>query len=93
MKMKKKLAASYYRMVARNSLRFAVELNRRMKGRGIKLKQLANKVGLSPACISRVLRGDENLTLEMMAKLADAVGAEMEIQLRDEANGAAGGGE
>ena len=38
---------------------------------------LANKIGVSPQYVNKVLKGSENLTLETIGKLSDAVGHEL----------------
>jgi transcriptional regulator with XRE-family HTH domain len=60
---------------------FAVELDRVRKVADIKSKKLAEKLGTSAAYISRVFRGDTNLTIESMVKLARATGANVEIRI------------
>lgn len=42
---------------------------------------LAEAAGVSPAYITKVLRGDENLTVETMAKLALAMGGKVRIHI------------
>jgi hypothetical protein len=44
---------------------------------------LAEAAGVSPAYITKVLRGDENLTVATMAKLALAVGGKVRIHIAD----------
>lgn len=44
---------------------------------------LAEGARVSPAYITKVLRGDENLTIETMAKLALAVGGKVRIHIAD----------
>lgn len=41
--------------------------------------ELARKVGTSPAWITKVLRGDVNLTIETMVKLADALDFDLNL--------------
>lgn len=40
-------------------------------------KKLAELVGVSPQHISKILKGEENLTLETIAKLSEALGIEL----------------
>ena len=47
------------------------------QGLGISQTDLAHKLGVSPQYIQRVERGDQNLTLRTMAKLAAALEARM----------------
>jgi hypothetical protein len=44
---------------------------------------LAESTGVSPAYITKVLRGSENFTLETMTKLAIAVGGKVRIHIAD----------
>lgn len=70
--------------IARAQLDFAKELNKIRNKTNINGKTLAQKLGTSAAYISRVLRGDTNLTIESMVKLARATGANVEIKLTHE---------
>ena len=76
---KSKERDSYWIERAKNS--FALMVERVMKQKDVKKKDLAEKLGQSPANISKVLRGDANLTIETMTKLALALDAEVSIQL------------
>ena len=48
--------------------------------KNIKQIDVANKLGITQASISKTLKGD-NVTLEQMVKLADAVDCDLEIKL------------
>lgn len=48
--------------------------------KNIKQLDIAEKLGVTQASISKTLKGD-NITLEQMAKLADAVDCDLEIKL------------
>jgi len=54
-----------------------------MKARGINNAALAEKAGVSPAYITKVMRGTENFTLETMSKLALAVNGKVRIHVCD----------
>ena len=47
--------------------------------------QLAAKIGKSPAYITRVMRGDYNLTIATMVKLARAMDCQLDIHVRKQA--------
>ena len=47
---------------------------------------LAKKISSSPAYITKVLRGDSNLTIESLVKLSDAIDADLEINICPRAN-------
>ena len=48
--------------------------------KNIKQLDVAEKLGVTQASISKTLKGD-NITLEQMSKLADAVDCDLEIKL------------
>lgn len=65
------------------SMSFAMDIHRLMQQRGLSNVDLAQRIGVSQAYISKVLRGDANFTVQTMAKLASAVGARIHIQVAD----------
>lgn len=69
------------------SIRFTEDLIARMKTTGITRSALAEKIGASPAYITKILRGDTNFTLDSMAKIADALGCELTLGLQPLASG------
>lgn len=54
-------------------LDFAVAIERAMEDRDINKSEMATKIESSPAYITKVLRGDANVTIETMAKLTHAL--------------------
>lgn len=60
---------------------FTEELCRRMESLRMSRKAFAERIGHTPAYVTQVLRGDENLTAKTMAKLARAVGSVVRIHL------------
>jgi len=62
-------------------LDFAVALERRMSQQGITRAELARKLGTSAAAITQTLRGDANLSIERMARLAHALDAALHVHL------------
>ena len=60
-------------------LEFAVAIDGAIRELGLSRKQVAELLKTSPAWVTKVLRGDVNLTIESMAKLCDAVGHELQI--------------
>lgn len=60
---------------------FAVAIDRILAKTGVNQRELAAKLGTSPAYITKVLRGNSNLTIESMVKLARAVGGNLSIQV------------
>ncbi|WP_158400470.1 helix-turn-helix domain-containing protein [Comamonas sp. B-9] len=65
-------------------LRFAVSLDHQRVRAGLTYKEVSEKLKTSAAYISKVFRGDSNVTIESMVKLARATGARLEIRVIDE---------
>lgn len=63
---------------------FTIGVIKRMDDRGTSRAELADALQVSPAYVSKVLRGDVNLTLESMVKLARAVGGRLCVGIIDE---------
>jgi transcriptional regulator with XRE-family HTH domain len=61
---------------------FALALDQHRKRQNMTLGELAQKLGTSPAYITKVFRGDCNFTIETMVKLASATGTQLDIQLK-----------
>jgi len=57
---------------------FAISLNNMMAEKNVTKTDLANKVGVSKAYITKVLRGEANFTVETMVKFAMALGCVIE---------------
>ncbi|SFM04051.1 helix-turn-helix domain-containing protein [Rugamonas rubra] len=62
-------------------LEFAVALDLAIRELGLSRKQVAELLKTSPAWVTKVLRGDVNLTIESMVKLCDAVGHQLQISI------------
>ena len=62
---------------------FTEDLLRRMSLKQMNNSELATAAGVSPAYITKVLRGTENFTLETMTKLAMAVDGKLRIHIAD----------
>lgn len=62
-------------------LNFAKEIDDAIISSGLKRFEIANRIGTSPAWITKILRGDANPTLETMQKLANAVGCNLHISV------------
>ncbi len=67
--------------VEKAKLDFATQLDKYRKFSEYSNKDLAEKLGTSAAYISKVFRGDSNLTIESMVKAARAANAELQINL------------
>ncbi|MFT7338143.1 MAG: transcriptional regulator with XRE-family HTH domain [Marinobacter maritimus] len=64
-------------------LEFVKVLNQRVRRLGLKNKDLSEKIETSPAYISKVMRGDENLTIETMVKLVRATGGNLHFHISE----------
>lgn len=69
--------------VEATKLQFAIALEDRRKAGGMTYKALAEKIGASGAYISKVFRGDSNMTIESMVKLARATGGHLVVRIAD----------
>lgn len=69
-------------------IEFAVTLEKQRKDADMAYVDIANKIGKSPAYVSKVFRGDSNLTIESMVMLARAVKGHLNIEISDGATNA-----
>jgi transcriptional regulator with XRE-family HTH domain len=58
-----------------------LQFRAQMVAKGIKNVDLAERIGVSEANISRWLKGDQNLSLDTMYQIADAIDEELSIVL------------
>ncbi len=79
---KAKLSDTYW--VEKAKFNFAVELNKFIKASNMSNKDMAEKLGTSPAYITKILKGDANLTIESMVKASRAANAKLNISLIDD---------
>ncbi len=84
-----KVAQEDHYWVERAKLEFSADLERHRRLQNLSGKDLAEKIGTSPAYISKVFRGDSNFTIETMVKLARAVGGRLEMKITEEAESTA----
>lgn len=64
------------------SIRFTEDLVALMNSRSLTRTALAEKIGNSPAYVTKILRGDTNFTLDSMARIAQALDCEITVGLR-----------
>lgn len=64
---------------------FAIDLERLMDRQNLRKSDLAARMETSPAYISKVLRGDANLTIESMVRLVRAAGGTLHIHIAPQA--------
>jgi len=62
-------------------LLFVEQVLRRMKDLGMKRKNLAEKMQVTPARVTKMLRGTENMTMDTLMRSADAVECELHFHL------------
>ena len=62
-------------------LEFALALEQQRRAAGLSYADLAKKMGTSAAYISKVFRGDTNLTIESMVKLARVTGGQLDARI------------
>lgn len=67
-------------------LDFAYALDRMLNQRGMTRTAMATALNSSPAYITKVMRGDANLTIETMAKLALSIGGRVHVHISDADN-------
>ena len=65
-------------------LQYTGEIDRLIESRQVTRAELGRRIGTSPAYVTKVLRGDTNLTVKTMVSLADALGAKVEIIVLDD---------
>jgi transcriptional regulator with XRE-family HTH domain len=69
-------------------LDFALELKRMMEGADVRKSDLAEKLGVSRPMVSKLLRGDSNLTIETMVRACKGVGGKLFVRIgRDSCDG------
>ncbi|GHT89413.1 hypothetical protein FACS189474_6030 [Bacteroidia bacterium] len=61
----------------RKSKRIAVKVLLALKEQGMSQKELAEKMEVSPQYVSKLLKGNENLTLETLTKLEDILNLQL----------------
>ena len=62
-------------------IKFAVDLETQLRKAKMSYAAMAQKLGTSAAYITKVFRGDANMTIESMVKLARATGGQLDIQI------------
>lgn len=65
-------------------LNFSTQIEQRRQSQNLSYSDLAKKLGTSAAYISKIFRGDANLTIESMVKLSRATGGRVSLNILDE---------
>lgn len=81
-----KLEATPAYQAEKLAVAFLAELHALMQRNSMTNAELARRMGVSPAYITKLFRGSTNLSLETLAKLANATGCHVHLHLAD--NGA-----
>jgi len=71
--------------VEKAKLDFSISLDSQREFAKITYADIAKRLGSRPAYISKVFRGESNLTIESMVKLARSAGGQVEIRIVDNA--------
>ena len=66
-------------------LDFTEGLHKIMEANGVSRSELARRLGVSPAYITKVLSGNVNFTLDSMVRLVRAAGGEVSLQVAPKA--------
>ena len=64
------------------SIEFTNAMVTRMREAKVSRSELARKIDVSPAYISKILRGDTNFSLETIVKIANALNCELRLHLQ-----------
>ena len=64
-------------------IEFSLALESRRREVGLSYADLARLIGSSPAYITKIFRGDTNMTIETMVKLARATGGSLDLKIVD----------
>lgn len=63
-------------------VRMAIQIAKARERAHLTQGQLAKAIGTTQSVISRIERADQNLTLETLSKIADALDSDLVVQLR-----------
>lgn len=69
--------------VERTKLDFSLSLERQRRAVRMSYADIARKINSSAAYVTKIFRGDVNMTIASMVKLARAAGGELHIQIVD----------
>lgn len=73
------LKPNFENVAAKMALDFEADVFMRLKELGLKRKDLARLLNVSPAAVSKLLTENSNMTLKTMAKIATALGCEISL--------------
>ncbi len=64
-------------------VKFAEEVARSLRRKNLSRRQLSEMMSVSEPYVSKVLKGDANLTLKTMVKVCSALGSELSLSILD----------
>lgn len=70
----------------KHSQKIAIKVLKALREQKIKQKDLAEKIGVSPQQINKIVKGKENLTLQTIAKLENALNIELIFKENEKQN-------
>ena len=76
-----KLGDTYW--IEKAKLDFSIALEGRRRASGMNYKDVAVQIGTSQPYVTKVFRGDANLTIETMVKLARATGGRLDLHIAE----------
>jgi transcriptional regulator with XRE-family HTH domain len=79
--LKAKLLSKWEGKAENSKMKFAFKITDLLKHNNMSNKDLADKLETSSAYVTKILRGDQNFSIESMHKIADAVNAELAFHL------------
>ncbi|MFT5815784.1 MAG: transcriptional regulator with XRE-family HTH domain [Psychroserpens sp.] len=79
--LKAKLLSKWEGKAETSKMKFAFRITDLLKHNNMSNKHLADKLDTSNAYVTKILRGDQNFSIESMHKIADAVNADLSFHL------------
>jgi len=69
-------------LTERHLLKFTEDIISKMKEQNIPRNDLAQRMGVSKAMVTKLLRGNPNMTLKTMVTISQAINCELEVDIR-----------
>jgi transcriptional regulator with XRE-family HTH domain len=79
--LKKRLSSTWQGKAGKSKMDFAFRVHDLMADAGINNAQLSEKMGTSAAYVTKVLRGEQNLSIDSIHKIAHALEAQVTINM------------
>ena len=77
-----RLAATPEGQAEQLAVEFLAKVNARMRALGMDNKALAQRMGTTPAYVTRLFRGSDPLSVKAMTRLAHAVDSTVKVEVR-----------